>query len=95
MVGLFHQAARVAQRAGLAQQLAHELGRPVDKLALNAGGAHATREALRRALATGRTRLEGKRVVIYQFATRELSSGDWRQVALPLRERGGRLGSLE
>ncbi len=81
--------------AGLAEQLAYELGRPVDKLALNAGGAHATREALRRALATGRTRLEGKRVVVYQFATRELSSGDWRRVALPSREGPGRLGGVE
>ena len=69
--------------AGLAEQLACELGRPVDKLALNAGGAHATRAALARALAGDRARLEGKRVVVYQFATRELSGGDWRPVALP------------
>jgi alginate O-acetyltransferase complex protein AlgJ len=68
--------------AGLAEQLAYALARPVDKLALNAGGAHATREALARALAGGRTRLEGKSVVVYQFATRELSSGDWRRVEL-------------
>ncbi|MFQ5351386.1 MAG: hypothetical protein ACE5EG_13180 [Thermoanaerobaculia bacterium] len=68
--------------AGLAEQLSYELGRPVDKLALNAGGAYATREALARALATGRSRLEGKRVVVYQFATRELSIGDWRSVGL-------------
>jgi alginate O-acetyltransferase complex protein AlgJ len=69
--------------AGLAEQLSFVLGRPIDKLALNAGGAHATREALARALGTGRARLEGKRLVIYQFATRELSGGDWRPVALP------------
>jgi len=69
--------------AGLAEQLAFALGRPVDKLALNAGGAHATREALARALAGGRAPLEGKRVVVYQFAGRELSRGDWRLVALP------------
>ena len=68
--------------AGLAEQLAYELARPVDKLALNAGGAHATREALARALASGRTSLAGKRVVIYQFAARELSTGDWRAVDL-------------
>jgi alginate O-acetyltransferase complex protein AlgJ len=72
--------------AGLAEQLSFTLGRPIDKLALNAGGAHATREALARALATGRSRLAGKRVVIYQFATRELSSGDWRPVELPARQ---------
>ena len=69
--------------AGLAEQLAYALGRPVDKLALNAGGAYASREALARALADGRARLEGKRVVIYQFAARELSRGDWRLVELP------------
>ena len=69
--------------AGLAEQLAYELARPLDKLALNAGGAHATREALARALAAGSARLAGKRVVIYQFAARELSAGDWRPVELP------------
>ncbi len=68
--------------AGLAEQLAYELDRPVDKLALNAGGAYATRQALARALAAGRASLDGKRVVIYQFATRELSGGDWRRVKL-------------
>ena len=68
--------------AGLAEQLSCELGRPVDKLALNAGGARATREALARAVAAGRASLAGKRVVVYQFAGRELSSGDWRLVDL-------------
>lgn len=68
--------------AGLAEQLAYELDRPLDKLALNAGGAYATREALARALATGRASLAGKRLVVYQFATRELSGGDWRRVEL-------------
>ena len=67
--------------AGLAEQLACELGRPVDKLALNAG-AWATRQALARAVAGCRARLAGKRVVVYQFAGRELSSGDWRLVDL-------------
>jgi alginate O-acetyltransferase complex protein AlgJ len=64
--------------AGLAEQLGFHLQRPVDKLALNAGGALATRQALQRTLATGEDRLVGKKVVIYQFATRELVSGDWR-----------------
>jgi alginate O-acetyltransferase complex protein AlgJ len=68
--------------AGLAEQLAYELDRPVDKLALNAGGAYATRQALARALTSGRSSLDGKRVVVYQFATRELSGGDWRRVGL-------------
>lgn len=63
--------------AGLAEQLSYELGRPVDKIAVNAGGARATRDALQRALAEDEDRLANTRVVVYQFATRELSQGDW------------------
>ena len=28
-------------------------------------------------------RLEGKRVVVYQFAERELAFGDWKMIGLP------------
>ena len=68
--------------AGLAEQLSFTLGRPVDRLVQNANGAFASREALARELARGHDRLSGKRVVIYQFATRELTDGDWRLVDL-------------
>ncbi len=68
--------------AGLAEQLSYHLGRPLDRIAMNAGGAAAAREALARALASGDDRLAGKRVVVYQFAVRELSGGDWRLVEL-------------
>ena len=68
--------------AGLAEQLSYHLQRPVDKLALNAGGALATRQVLQRTLAAGEDRLAGKKVVIYQFATRELASGNWRILSL-------------
>lgn len=71
------------QGAGLAEQLAYRLGRPVDRIAVNAGGSHTTREALARALASDPGRLDGKRVVVYQFAVRELSSGDWKLIDLP------------
>jgi alginate O-acetyltransferase complex protein AlgJ len=64
--------------AGLAERLSFHLGQPVDRIAINAGGAHASREALARDLAAGRDRLTGKRVVVYQFADRELAVGDWR-----------------
>jgi len=64
--------------AGLAEQLSFILQSPVDKMALNAGGALASRRALRRHLVSSTGRLEGKRVVIYQFAVRELMQGDWR-----------------
>ena len=49
------------------------LRRPVDRLAQNDDAAFATRALLAR----DPGRLEGKRVVIYQFAARELASGDW------------------
>lgn len=71
------------EAAGFAEQLALLLDRPVDRIVQNADGAYATRERLARELAAGRNRLAGKRVVVWQFATRELSWGDWRLVPLP------------
>lgn len=66
--------------AGLAEQLAFHLRRPVDRIAVNAGGAWASRQALARELAAGRDRLAGKKVVVVQFSARELSFGDWRRI---------------
>ena len=60
--------------AGLAEQVSHVLGRPLDRLVQNDQGAFATRAMLQREP----QRLDGKRVVIYQFAARELSVGDWK-----------------
>ncbi len=71
--------------AGLAEQLSFALGRPVDRLVQNDNGAFASREVLARELAGDRDRLAGKRVVVYQFATRELTHGDWRLVDLDTR----------
>ena len=68
--------------AGLAEQLSYHLQRPVDKLAVNAGGALQTRLQLQRSLLAGDDRLSGKSIVVYQFATRELSHGDWRVLHL-------------
>ena len=65
--------------AGLAEQLSYALARPVDRLVQNDDAAFATRAML----AGDPARLTGKRVVIYQFAARELAFGDWR--VLPLR----------
>ena len=73
------------ESAGLAEQLSYFLGRPVDKLAVNAGGPTAARERLAASLAAGHDRLAGKRVVVYQFSARELASGDWRHVDLASR----------
>lgn len=60
--------------AGLVEQLSYALGRPLDRVVQNDDGAYATREMLWREP----DRLVGKRVVIYQFAARELAIGDWR-----------------
>ena len=59
--------------AGLVEQLSFVLRRPLDRLVQNDAGAYATRAMLQR----DPSRLDGKRVVVYQFATRELSFGDW------------------
>jgi alginate O-acetyltransferase complex protein AlgJ len=64
--------------AGLAEQLAFELGEGVDRLAVDAGGAWSSR----RKLAGDAGRLAGKRLVIYQFAVRELAVGDWKMIEL-------------
>jgi len=64
--------------AGLAEQVSYVLGRPVDRLVQNDEGAFATRAMLQREP----DRLTGKRVVIYQFAARELSFGDWRIIRM-------------
>jgi alginate O-acetyltransferase complex protein AlgJ len=69
--------------AGLAEQLSFELQRPVDRIAINAGGAWSARERLAAELRRGNDRLAGKRVVVYEFAARELTSGDWRRIELP------------
>ncbi|HVS03004.1 MAG TPA: hypothetical protein VMT16_09560 [Thermoanaerobaculia bacterium] len=68
---------------GLAEQVAYHLRRPVDRIAINAGGAFASREQLARELARDPHRLAGTQVVVLQFAARELSWGDWRLLPLP------------
>lgn len=66
------------EAAGFAEQLAFYLQRPVDRIAQNDNGAFATREALLRETTTGGDRLKGKRLVVWQFAARELAFGDWK-----------------
>jgi alginate O-acetyltransferase complex protein AlgJ len=70
------------EAAGLVEQLSYTLQRPVDRIVQNDEGAHATRGLLQDALASGSDRLAHKRVVIWQFAARELAFGDWRVVRL-------------
>lgn len=69
--------------AGLAEALSVELGFSVDRIARNADGAFASREELQRSPG----RLQGKQVVIWQFAMRELSLGDWKVLEMPAEDR--------
>ncbi|MEX0653063.1 MAG: hypothetical protein WD534_05490 [Phycisphaeraceae bacterium] len=71
------------EHAGLAAQLAVELGLGVDRIVINDGGAHSTRQRLAAELARGRDRLASTQVVVWQFAQRELLIGDWRRIELP------------
>jgi len=73
------------ESAGFAEQLSYTLQRPIDRIVQNDQGAHATRGLLARELGRGADRLAGKRVVIWQFAARELAFGDWRVIQLPVR----------
>lgn len=64
--------------AGLAPWLSLLLQQPLDAITQNGDGAHATRLRLNQMLQRGEDRLAGKLVVIYAFAARELSLGDWK-----------------
>lgn len=64
--------------AGLAETLAAHLGAPVEPVCVNGDGAYASRLALCLDLLRGHDRLAGKKVVVWQFALRALSHGDWR-----------------
>lgn len=72
--------------AGLAEQLSFALGRRVDTILRNDDGAYATRELLSRELAQGEDRLAGKKVVVWQFAARELAVGDWKLLDMTLKQ---------
>jgi len=82
--------------AGLVEHTSATLGRPIDCIVRNAGGSYATREALAAELRAGRRdRLGGKRVVVWQFADRDLAFGDWRLIDLPQAPSGGHGTALE
>ncbi len=67
------------ESAGFVEHLSAELSRPIDKIVINDGGAFATRHTL----VKEPNRLNGKRVVVYQFATRELHFGNWELLQIP------------
>ena len=70
--------------AGLAEQFSFAMKRPIDVIIRNDAGAHATREILSRQLARGVDRLAGKKLVLWQFAERELAVGDWKLLDMTL-----------
>ena len=75
------------EAAGLVEHLGLALGLPVDAITRNDAGSFATREMLARELRRGMDRLEGKKLVIWEFASRELACGDWKMIPMTLGER--------
>ena len=73
--------------AGFAEHLSLALGLPIDALCRNDAGSHATREMLAKELQLGQDRLAGKKLVIWEFAARELACGDWKQLPMALGEK--------
>ncbi len=72
--------------AGFGEHLSYALQRPLDLLARNDSGAYVTREMLATELTRGRDRLAGKKLVIWEFAERELAFGDWKLIDLKVGE---------
>lgn len=67
------------ESAGFGEHLSRALGgQPIDCILRNSDGSFATREILSHELARGRDRLAGKKVVVWEFAVRELSFGNWK-----------------
>jgi hypothetical protein len=74
------------ESSGLVEQLSFFLDRPVDRIIQNDNGAYATRQALQYELSRGRDRLAGKKVVVWEFAIRELALGDWKKLSMKVSE---------
>jgi len=74
------------ESAGFAEHLSFALRRPIDCILRNSDASFATREILSNDLARGRDRLAGKKLVVWEFAARELSFGNWKLLDLKLGE---------
>jgi alginate O-acetyltransferase complex protein AlgJ len=73
------------ESAGFVEHLSFWSGpRPIDCILRNSDGAFATREILSRELARGHDRLAGKKLVVWEFAARELAFGDWKMLEMKL-----------
>jgi alginate O-acetyltransferase complex protein AlgJ len=75
------------EAAGFVEHLSLALGLPVDSICRNDAGSFATREMLAKELQRGHDRLAGKKLVIWEFAARELACGDWKLIPLTLGEK--------
>lgn len=86
---IFSQAALGwGESAGFAEHLSRALGgRALDCIVRNSDAAFATREMLSGDLSRGIDRLAGKKVVVWEFAARELAFGDWKIIPMKLQER--------
>lgn len=76
------QAMGWGESAGFVEHLSFQLGLPLDRITQNDAGAHATRVTLGRELARNPLRLAGKKAIVWEFAAREFTHGEWRPVAL-------------
>jgi alginate O-acetyltransferase complex protein AlgJ len=83
---IFSFEAMGGESAVFAEHLSVALGRPIDCILRNNDASFATREILSNELGRGRERLAGKKPVIREFATRELSFGNWKLLDLKLGE---------
>jgi hypothetical protein len=72
--------------AGLVEHLGLALRRPIDCIVRNDAGASATRKMLGAQLAAGKDRLAGKKVVVWEFAVRELAVGNWPPIEMKVGE---------
>ncbi len=81
--------------AGLAEQLAYHLQTPVQAILEPAGGGMDSRERLAQRLRRGHGPLAGKRLVILEFAERELAIGRWRHARFGVRRPAGAAADSE
>jgi len=65
------------QDAGFAEHLGAALAMPVDAILRNGDGESATRGLLAHELATGKDRLAGKKVVVWEFSATQITEGHW------------------
>jgi SGNH hydrolase-like domain, acetyltransferase AlgX len=73
------------ESGGFAEHLSLALGSErLDCILRNSDASFATREILSRELAHGRDRLAGKKIVLWEFAVRELAFGNWKLIDMKI-----------